>query len=260
MMRFARIPFMCHSKDNADFLREMFLSSEDADRCYGSLSKLARHFGEPLILTGGIAIGWHLLRSGVRRKRERLNDIDIVVEGLHALRASLGLDFLIAHFHPARERGKILVQLVDEEQGTRIDIFTPAVKSLTKRLTDFDIGEASCSFASAEDLLAKLLSIIYPATSGEFVEPKYVEHFQQLSKIAESKALSEIWREYRKEGQPSEFEEAAEALRRSVAAHPDLLRAGSYSQDIKQVCSWCVESELFPLAPRHKIYEVLGYV
>lgn len=245
---------------SAGFLQEIFLASEDITRCRGSLSKLSRHLEGPVVVTGSIAAGWHLLQNGRRRKKIHLNDIDIVVEGLFGLHPSLSRDFLIVHFHPFRERGKILIQLVDEEYGTRIDVFTPGAASLTRRLADGEIGDVSCRFVSAEDLLAKLLSVIYPATRSEPVEPKHVEHFRLLSTVADVDTVRGVWREYRKESQPLDFAEAAEAVRRSITAHPGLLQAGRYNQDINQACPWCHESELFPLAPRSRIYEILGYV
>jgi len=70
----------------------------------------------------------------------------------------------------------------------------------------------------------------------------------------------EIWREYRKEDQPLNFEEAAEGVKLSVIASPALLQESPYGQDTNQVCSWCQESKLFPLASLSKIYEILGYV
>ena|GEM_PF-1803859 len=245
---------------SADFLHEVFPASEDITRFRGSHSKLARHFEEPVVVTGSVATSWHLLGNGVRREKERLNDIDVVVEGLSGLRPSLSEDFLIKHFHPHRGRGRILIQLVDEEHRMRIDVFTPTVNTLTTRLTDLAIGGISCRLVSAEDVAAKLLSVIYPATSGEPIEPKYVEHFRVLFTIVDLATAREIWRGYRKESQTLEFEEAVDAVERSITANPDLLRAGHYSQNINQTCQWCCESKLFPLAPLSKVYEVLGYV
>ncbi len=245
---------------SCSLLQEIFLTSEDVAKCYGSLAKLTRHLEEPVVITGSIALSWHLLKNGLRRKKRRLNDIDMVVESLPILRPSLSKEFLIRHFHPQRGGGRILIQLVDEEHRTRIDVFTPSTRRLTERLTNFAIGDLSCRVVSAEDLSAKLLSVIYTVTNGEPVEPKYVEHFRALSALADSGMAGEVWREYRKESQPLEFEEAAEAVKLCAAANPELLQAGQYSQDVNQACSWCRESELFPLAPRSKIYEILNYV
>ncbi len=245
---------------SAGFLQEIFLTSEDATRCYGSLLKLMPYIKEPFVITGGIATGWHLLKNRVSRKKRHINDIDIVVEGLSSLHASLNRDFLIRHFHPCREKGKILVMLVDKEYGTRIDVFTPSTSSLIKRLTNFAIGETSLRFISTEDLLAKLLTIVDVVTDDKPVDPKYVEHFNSLFIVADLETVREIWGEYRKENQPLDFEEAVEVVQRRIAANPALLQANHYSQDINQVCAWCQESELFPLAPLSKIYEILGYV
>lgn len=237
----------------------MFPTVEEAIRCHGSLLKLSRHLEGPVVITGGVAVGWHLLNNGVRRVKGRLNDIDVVVTGLTNLRASLRQEFLIRHFHPFRERGKILIMLVDEEYRTRIDVFTPGTDSLIRRLTDLQMDELALKLISAEDLLAKLLSILYPITQGKQVNPKYFEHFQLLSLMADPEKAREVWCEYRKENQP-EFEEAAKDVERSVRANPALLSESSYSQDINEACSWCHESELFPLATLSRIQEILGYV
>jgi hypothetical protein len=243
-----------------NFLQEFFLSSEDITRCHGSLSKLARHLEESVIITGGIATGWHLLKNGVRRKKTSLNDLDVVLEGLPSLRTTVSQDFLIRHFHPYRGRGRILIQLIDEEHGTRIDAFTPKSRSLTARLTDTAIGDLPCRIVSAEDLSATLLSVIYATTAGEPVDPKYVEHFRLLSTVADLYTLRVLWPEYRKESQHLDFEEAVEAVQQTITVNPGLLQAARYSRDINQTCQWCCESESFPLASRARIYEIIGYV
>jgi hypothetical protein len=242
------------------FLIMILDSHIDIAKYNDTLRKLARHVEEPVVVTGSIATGWHLIKNGRPVRRIRLNDIDIVVEGVSSLRTSLSQDFLISHFHPRRGGGRILIQLVDEEHSLRIDVFTPSTRTLTRRLTDFVIGEVSCRIVSAEDLSAKLLTVIYPAAEGAPVEPKYVESFNLLSTIADRDILREVWREYRKENQTLNFDEAAEAVQRSVTAHPGLLQASDYSQDVIKTCPWCYESEQFPLASRSRIYKVLGYI
>jgi len=221
---------------------------------------VARHFEEPVVITGGIATAWHLLQNNQLKEKIHLNDIDIVVEDLSCLRDSLRRDFLIRHFHPFREKGKILIMLVDEEHRTRIDVFTPTTSSLTERLTNVTARDGPLRLVSTEDLLAKVLSIVTSVTQGKSVEPKHFEHFHSLYAIADLGMVQTIWREYRKENQSKDFVEAAEEVRRSVTSNPELLRASCYSQDLHQACSWCHESEMFPLAPRPKIYDLLGYV
>ena len=133
---------------NGDILQEVFLASEDAARWRGSVSKLARHLAEPVIVTGSIAVHWHLLNNDVRRKMTHLNDIDVVVEGLPSLRPSLSQEFLIRHFHPQRGRGRILIMLVDEEYRTRIDVFTPGSSSVAARLTELATEGFPCRAVS----------------------------------------------------------------------------------------------------------------
>ena len=67
---------------SAGFLEEILLASEDIRKCYGSLAKLARHLEEPVMITGSLATSWHLLENGRRIKKQRLSDIDVVVEGV----------------------------------------------------------------------------------------------------------------------------------------------------------------------------------
>jgi hypothetical protein len=236
------------------------LASEDISKCHGSLAKLARHLEEPVMITGSLATNWHLLKTGRRIKKQRLNDIDVVVEDLASLRSSLSRDFLIRHFHPTRSGGRILIMLIDEEHATRIDVFTPTTRTLIRRLTDFAIDDIACRVVAAEDLSAKLLSVIYPITKGEPVEPKYVERFRLLSTIVDLATMKDVWREYRKEDQRMDFAEAIEAVQRSITAHPSLLQAGRYSQDINEACLWCCQSEKYPLATLSKIYAIMGYV
>jgi len=248
-----------HSIANTGFLQELFVTHEDAFRCFGSLSKLTRYFAEPVVITGSIAASWHLLKSGRQLKKRHLNDIDLVaVTGLSLIHPSLSQDFLINHFHPYRERGKVLLQVVDEEHSTRTEVFTPSSDSLAERLIDCAVGDLSCRMVSAEDALAKLLSIIYSVIEGKPIDPKYIEQFDLLSTVADRVVTRNVWKEYRKGNQYLDFDEAAEAVKLMIAANPNLLQATYYCQDVDYVCTWCHESELFPIASRSKIYEILG--
>ena len=249
------------AETNTNFLRELFLKDQDISRFFCSLSKLTRHLDEPVVITGSLATGWHLLKNGRQLKKRGLIDIDTVaVSGLSLIHPSLSQDFLINHFHPYRGGGRVLLQLVDEEHGIRIEIFTPGSSSLAERLIDCRIGDLSCRIVSAEDLLAKLLSIIHSVIEDKPVDPKYVEQFALLSTVADKAVTRKVWRDYRKENQHLDFDEAAEAIKLKTKGNPHLLRATSYCQDVDLVCAWCNESELFPISSRSKIHEILGYV
>jgi hypothetical protein len=150
--------------------------------------------------------------------------------------------------------------LVDEEHGTRLDVFTPSTDWLVGRATDLNVGETPLKLISAEDLLAKLLSIAYAVRAERTVAPKYFEHFRSLLTVADLKAARDVWREYREDTQPLEFEEAAKDVERCVTSNPTLLQDSFYSQDIEHACSWCQESDQYPLAALAKIHDILGYV
>jgi hypothetical protein len=245
---------------NADLLRQIFHSEKDAYRCYGSLAKFTRHIKEPVMITGSIAAGWHTLKGGKVMKERKFNDLDVVVDNLYSLRATLREDFLIRHFHPNRGEGKILVMLVDEEYRTRIDVFTPVSTGLKHRSTDCQIGELLFKVVSAEDLLAKLLGSICQVIKNEPVEIKYVDSFNRLYEVADVKMMRGVWQEYRKESDSDDFIKVIEATLSSIAANPALLQTSRYSQNLNEKCSWCCESDIFPLSPPSRVYEILGYV
>jgi hypothetical protein len=243
------------------FLRELLLTRADISRYINSLSKLARHLAEPVVLIGSIAAGWHLLNDGRKPRKRRLNDIDTVaLHGSSSISPTLSRDFLVNHFHPYRGQGKVLLQLVDEEHRTRIEVFTAGSVSLAKRLNHSTVGGLPCRFVSAEDLLAKLLSIIHSVIEGEAVDPKYVEQFDSLSTVADMAAAKKLWGDYRKEGQLLDFDEAAELVKLKIEADPDLLQATRYCREVNFQCPWCHESDVFRMASRTKIYNILGYV
>lgn len=234
--------------------------TDDAFRCQSTLTKLAQHLNEPLVLTGGIAIGWHATRNGEQATRRPLHDIDLVVSDISALSPSLSQDFLISHFHPTRGAGRILLQLADETHQLRIDLFTPNSPSLTSRVRSTELFGIACGMVSAEDLTAKLLAILYGVTAGEQVDPKYYNSFKIVAGLANMGIVREIWSEYRKPDYPRSFDVAAEAVHQSIANDPSVLRKDVYGQDVGASCPWCVPSSSYPVSPRAKIFEVLGYV
>lgn len=242
-----------------NLFQKIFLENEDAVRCQNSLLKLNRHLTEQIIITGSLASSSNLLENN-RQTKIKLNDIDIIVKDLSVFLPSLNNNFLVRHFHPTREKGKILLMLVDEENKLKICCFTPQTANLTKRLSAIEINGLSCKIVSVEDILAKLLGVIYQIIRDESVEEKYFNHFKRLLAIADLDEAKKVWREYRKETQQFEFEEAVEIIQQKIVADPNLLQPFIYSQNINEKCQWCVKSELFPLAPLTDIYEILGYV
>lgn len=233
---------------------------EDDFRCLSILTKLAQHLNGTMVLTGSLAVGWHATQNGCQVARRPLNDIDIVVADISALSPSLSQDFLISHFHPTRGAGRILLQLVDEKHRVRIDVFTPNSPSLLSRVRSIELFGIDCRMVAAEDLSAKLLAILYGVTTGEPVDPKYYDSFKVLAGFADLDIMREIWSDYRKPDYTRSFDVAAEAVHQRIANDPSVLRKDDYDQDMNAACPWCASSSSFPVSPRAKILEVLGYV
>lgn len=245
-------------RDN--FMLDTIISKEDNSRCQGSLSLLAKHIKGSLVITGGIATAWHCVQNKHQLEKQPLNDIDIIVENISALPQSITEDFLVSHFHPLRERGKILLQLVEQKYKTRIDIFTPYSFSLMNRVKRADFSEITCKIVSAEDLTARLLAILYPVTNGRPCDPKYYGKFNLLYKFADLEIVRQVWLDYRKEDYLESFDLVVDAIHRYIAKDPNILCKDSYSQDLEESCPWCVYSDSFPLSPKSKIFDILGYV
>jgi len=233
-------------------LREMYSSNEDVSRCHRTLVKLAEQLHGTLVLTGGLAFG----RAVEKRP---FNDIDLVVTDLAALPLSLGEDFLVSHFHPSRGRGKILLQLVDASHRVRIDVFTPFSPSLMSRVHRAELCGIVCGIVAAEDLTARLLAIVYGVTRGEPVDPKYYDKFNRLFELADLSRVREIWADYRKPHDPHRFDVAVDAVHQTIAQNAGVLRPDVYDQKTGDACAWCFDNGAFPVSPRAKIFELLGY-
>jgi len=248
-----------YSTDDS-FFSELFPTPEESFRCQHALKKLAQQMRDPPLVTGGLAVQWHLLKHGVHTERRPFNDIDVVIHDRSQLRDSLTQHFLIAHYHPTRGRGKILLQLADEESRSRIDLVTPYTCSITDRAQRVTIGGVSCGIVAADDLAARLLCILYQVVNNKPVAPKYYESFTRLAKIADMNSVAAIWHEYREDWQTDDLSEAMTSVHQTIAKHTHLLRPDAYSKAIDRTCPWCRDSEGFPLAPGARIHEIWGYV
>lgn len=241
------------------FLSEVFVTREDGSRCRRALTNLAGQTSEPLLVTGGLAVAWHLSVCGINMRTRPFNDIDAMIEDESHIRASLTRQFLVAHYHPSHRRGRILLQLADEETRSRIDLFTPASISLAERSRPVGMGDGRCRIVAAEDLAARLLCVLCQVVAGRTVAPKYYEAFTLLAGVADLDLVASLWREYRDDWHADDLREAITRVREAVAQNPDLLQPEVYGQADRLACPRCRESEAFPLAPPSKIYEVWGY-
>ncbi len=241
-------------------LHELFSAKEDARIYRDVIAKLASCFQTPLNLTGSTALKCHLLDYGIRQKKVALTDLDILVANASCLPESLNQDFLVAHFHPLSQPGRMLLQLVEKTSALRVDVFTPFSTTLDTRLVDVTLGDRLCKLVSVEDLAARLLAVIGAVLQHEPIDPKYVESFKMLKPLANTSTIDAIWKDYRKAHLAQAFEEATTLIQHYLESHPELLKKPVYNQDIHQSCSSCQVSQRFPLASRAKIYDMIGFV
>jgi hypothetical protein len=144
--------------------------------------------------------------------------------------------FLISHYHvPQPGVPKSIIQLVDSVSRMRIDIFPDLVGSLS-RARRFTIGEQVVNLLDLQSILDhKLLTVSKASQTGSAVDPKH---------DLDARAMGAI-------------------LHREVPVVPaDLLVEDVYGGDVDLVCQRCESSRTsaFPLAPKNRIFDLLGYV
>ena len=246
---------------NAESILADIYSSDDAGRFVDVVTLLRAHLRQPPIITGSFGAECQILATGGEAKQRHLNDIDLVAaDGIADILPSLSDEFLIHHFHPTREQGNVLMQVVEPRSRTRVDIFSPRSPSIVERASKVTFGDVDCLTVSAADLAARLLAIVVIVLDGKSVDPKYFASFERLMKVVDMPLVSQLWHEYRWGSYTGELRETAAEVRRVLNLDSGLLKKTEYSQDLESVCEWCVASDEFPLAGNRKIFEILGHV
>jgi hypothetical protein len=245
----------------SDSLANIYANGEDRDRFVDVLQRVRPHVSSTPIVTGSFAVEWQIAGRGGKARSRDLNDIDIVLENGDAdISPTIGGGFLINHYHPKREAGNLLLQLVDVPRRTQIDIFSPRSSSIASRAANVRLGETDLLVASAEDLSARLLAIIAIALDRGHVDPKYVDSFERIVAVADAEITAQLWQEYKWGGFEDSFAATTAAVLNALDHSPDLLRKTEYSRDLSVLCSWCVQSDILPLADKRVIRDTLGYV
>ena len=201
-------------------------------------------------VTGGIAISLH----APDLKPRALWDLDLVVESVDALPVGLGDAFLVRHFHPHVRRGRTLIQLVDEAERLRIDVFTAYGASMSRATR-----VSGLAVLSVEDLVARLASILMDLDRGRTVDRKYLARFEQIAPQVDENIMPIAWTEQRKQDDPATFAEAAARLRTAAKAHAALLHDPVYATAAGSACLDCAPSQTFKCAPPERFLPILGY-
>ena len=240
-------------------LSKLYFNAGDVKKCQSVLEKVVSHIQQP-VLTGSLALNCHLAIRNLLVEKTSFNDLDLVVLQEAELTSSITKDFWVAHYHPGQKRGRILLQLVEKSTLLRVDIFTTFSASFKNRLVNVTINNTACRLIATEDLVARLLSILGGVLQDEHIDPKYLQRFYALEPLVNEVIINDVWREYRKGYMPHDYFEASILIQKNLREHPERLKEPTYNQNIYELCTSCQVSEEFPLVPRDKLFEMLGYV
>lgn len=203
------------------------------DRC---LTRLVLGFGsESFVLTGGIAVDYHLAAAGRRGLRDSVADVDLVTARPERFAMDRARDLLVSHFHvPGAGVPKALLQLVDPDTRLRIDVF-PDLDDALASARPGRVGETLLPILGAEAILAhKLLTLERSSAS----DPADAKHFRDAVALA--------------------------ALCGRAAPQPPLhvTSTTTYAVDVTMTCQRCARSRTprFPIAPKTVLFEILGHV
>lgn len=237
---------------------DMSFNAADCSRLLRTFRHLASHDISNWVLTGGIAIEFHILRHGGQPLVRPLHDIDFITESFADIPETLGTELLLCHVHPNDSTGKNMFQAVDPETEVRFDVFR-AYGSELERAVTVTIDGLAIEMVSVQDIVARHARLNWDLMEGKPVAPKFARDFLRLLGYVEAEEMESIWPEHRKPHCLERFTETVRQLRRVIASRPDLLIPPTYSRDVHQLCNRCQEVRAFQLTDRNRILSILGY-
>jgi hypothetical protein len=205
---------------------------ERLSACLARLSPNLR--SDDVAVTGGVAIQIGMARLGYEGSRELIADLDMVASSLDAVSPNVTDAFLVSHYHVVQPGvPKFMVQLVDPATRIRVDVFPDLVGSLA-RASVVRIGDQSTRTLALEDILEHKLLTLSKASATNPVDPKHVDDARALGRL---------------------FQRSIPAVSR------DFLAEDVYGSDADLHCRRCELSRnaRFPLAPRDRIFSLLGW-
>ncbi len=199
------------------------------------LRRLHRHLDlDAVALTGGAAIEVHLARLNLPGRPRPLNDVDLVACSRAAISPGVTSDFLVSHFHvPHPGYSKFLVQLVDPDSRTRVDIF-PGRSDVIERAEWHHVSGIRVRVLGTDAVLDHKMEVLAGATRERPVDGKHFDDAVLLARLS-----------------------GREIGERPVA----VLCREEYLTDPHARCARCECSvdAAFPLAPKERILDILGY-
>jgi len=207
----------------------------EIERLSGCLRRLVPHLRrDEIAITGGVAIQIGLAASGRSDWRKTIADLDLVASSLDAVSSGVAGPFLVSHYHVAQaEVPKFMIQLVDPVSRIRVDIFPDLVGSL-KRTERARIGRHTMNRLSLRDIFEHKLQTLSKASPDRPVDPKHDRDARALGAVLGAEVPTVM---------------------------PDALVHDVFTTEADSSCRRCALSTtaLFPLAPKDRIAELLGW-
>lgn len=233
-----------------------FLSHKDAVRVSLVLKKLST-YGFSGALTGGVAMEIHLVTQGRATKRRSLNDLDFVIESFASIPPSLAQGFLFHHVHPDAPEGKTLLQLIDQEQRLRIDLFRQYGATLA-RAENIEGYRGPIRITSLEDLVARNVSLVTDSLQrGCPIDIKHAQSFRRLVGLGDPAKIDTAWSDHR-QAEAESFQEAVALAHQLLERYSDLVIREEYSTAVTP-CPRCQDVAPFQRALPDAIVGILGH-
>ncbi len=217
---------------------EQVLSPLDVERASRTLRNLTAHNVSDWALTGGLAIEIHLLRGACVGPKRALNDLDFVASSFESIPGTLSQHFLFLHRHPSDPPGRMMLQAIDRDTGTRIDVFRAAGSTMS-RTSAVDLPGGLMRLVSLEDLAARAARLSLDLATGACVPAKHAVDFMRLAPLVDASRIETVWQDHRKPQHPGSFTEAVLILQGLISAKQDLLVTPEYSLDPPAFCARC---------------------
>jgi hypothetical protein len=164
---------------------------------FNTLRKLTLHEVSSWVLVGGLAVGFHCLRSGHSHPIRHLNDIDFVASAFDCIPATLARDFLFRHVHPFDPPGKTMMQLVDADTSLRVDLFR-ADGGIMSRAISVNLSSGPLRVSSIEDVIAHTARLLLDLDASVPVPAKHASDYMRFAEFVNSSNMETAWQDHRK--------------------------------------------------------------
>jgi len=208
----------------------------ETERLSGCLTRLRPHLRlDEIALAGGVAISLRVAETGMAAWRHSIPDLDFVARRREAIASSVAEEFLVCHYHlPQPGYPKFLVMVADSVSRIRVDVF-PDLVGFIGKAQPMSVCGLPWLVLDFESMLDHKLLTLAEASERRPVDEKHHRDAVLLAKL----------------------------LGRSVPdVPPTSFRTDVYSTDLDAQCARCEASRdpAFPLAPKRRVFELLGYV